>query len=688
MVLATAAMCVVVLQELPVVRVDRDDIVITQSCRLVFDGPVRDANGNGVIHVTASNVTLDLQGGTLRGSPGGSPLHACGGVGIRATAPGLKVTRGAISGFKVAIHATGADGALFADLDLSDNYGQKLKSTPLAEDSGDWLWPHANDGHEWLTTYGAALYVERSQRVEICRVKAWHGQNGIVLDRVNDSQVYDCDCSFLSGWGLAMWRSSRNVICRNALDFCVRGYSHGVYNRGQDSAGILCFEQCNDNLIALNSVTHGGDGFFGFAGKEALGELPPAGLSLDSDALMEWCKGRGCNGNILYGNDFSHAVAHGIELTFSFRNQLINNICNHCAICGVWGGYSQRMQIAHNQFKGCGSGAYGSERGGVNIEHGMDNVIWRNVFEQNAAGVHLWWDADESLMKTPWARANQGASTRNVIADNSFVGDHVAVELVRTTQTRLVGNSYATCGKDLAADAESSQSLITDGGTPLLIDLESVIARIALCPGNTQPVGARAALGGREAILMGPAGPYDWKQPRDQFDKAVATLMSPVPPGVEAIGPWKVRAFATTFDPRTDMAAFRAAAAAAPQGEIAALKLRFGALGPSTLKFAGKLSLGPAIAAAGIPADGFGLVATAKFRVDAGCWRIVVTSDDGVRVTLDGKTYIERWNWHAPTQDSATVTLGKSTVFELGVEYFELTGHAELSVTLESCDPK
>ncbi len=688
MMLAAAAMCVVALQELPVVRVDRDDIVIAQSCRLIFDGPVQDANGNGVIHVAAPNVVLDLGGGTLRGAPDGTALDTCKGVGIRATAPGLTIKHGSIRGFMVAIHAIGADGALFEDLNLSDNFGQRLKSTPHQEDSGDWLWPHANVGHEWLTKYGAALYVERSHNIQIRRVKAWHGQNGIVLDRVNDSQVYDCDCSFLSGWGLAMWRSSRNVICRNALDFCVRGYSHGVYNRGQDSAGILCFEQCCDNLIALNSVTHGGDGFFGFAGKEALGEVPPSDLSQDPDVLMEWCKGRGCNGNILYGNDFSHAVAHGIELTFSFHNLLINNICNHCAICGVWGGYSQRMQVLNNEFKGCGSGAYGAERGGVNIEHGMDNVIARNTFERNAAGVHLWWDADEALMKTPWARANVGASTRNTIAGNSFTGEQVAVELVRTTETTLVGNTYATCGKDLVADSESSQSLSTAKAMLSAAQIEDVLARVARCPGSTKPVGARAALGGREAILIGPAGPYDWKQPRAEFDKAMTALLSPLPAGVEAIGPWKVSAFATTADPRTDLAAFRAAAAAAPKGETSSLVLRFGASGPSTLTIAGKPALGSAIAAAGIPADGFGLIATAKFRVDAGCWRILVTSDDGVRVTLDGKTYIERWNWHAPTQDSATVTLGKSTVFELGVEYFELTGHAELSVTLESCDPK
>ena len=106
--------------------------------------------------------------------------------------------------------------------------------------------------------------------VRRCRVR--DSQNGLILDRSRESKVYDNDFSFLSGWGVALWRCTKDVLSRNVLDFCIRGYSHNVYNRGQDSAGILFFEQNSDNVIAENSATHGGDGFFAFAGREALGE--------------------------------------------------------------------------------------------------------------------------------------------------------------------------------------------------------------------------------------------------------------------------------------------------------------------------------------------------------------------------------------------------------------------------------
>ena len=127
--------------------------------------------------------------------------------------------------------------------ELRQNFRQHLKSTPQAEDGSDWLWPHNNDQEQWRTNYGAGLYIARSRDIEVHDVYAREQQNGIVIDRVTHSRIYDNDCSFLSGWGLAMWRSSDNVISRNAFDFCVRGYSHGVYNRGQESAGIQMYEE-------------------------------------------------------------------------------------------------------------------------------------------------------------------------------------------------------------------------------------------------------------------------------------------------------------------------------------------------------------------------------------------------------------------------------------------------------------
>ena len=81
--------------------------------------------------------------------------------------------------------------------------------------------------------------------------------------------------------------------------------------------------------------------------------------------------GRGNNGNLIARNDFSHAVAHGLELTFSFGNHILENRLIGNGICGIWGGYSRDTQIAGNLFSRNGMLNYGLEGGGINIEHGQ-----------------------------------------------------------------------------------------------------------------------------------------------------------------------------------------------------------------------------------------------------------------------------------------------------------------------------
>ena len=261
----------------PTVEVTADNTVIAQSCRVVIPPGmvIQDTDDNGVIQIGAPNIEIEFAAGSvLRGSPTDARPDEYRGYGVRLNGQGGVTIRGArVSGFWCGLWATKTDGLILEHIDASDNRRAYLKSTPLAEDGGDWLFGHNNDQHDWLKNYGAALYIEESAGVTVRDSRVWHGQNGLCLDRVTGAKIYDNDFSFNSGWGIALWRCTRNIISRNAVDFCVRGYSHGVYNREQDSAGIFVFEQNNENVFAENSVTHGGDGFFGFAGRETLGEL-------------------------------------------------------------------------------------------------------------------------------------------------------------------------------------------------------------------------------------------------------------------------------------------------------------------------------------------------------------------------------------------------------------------------------
>jgi parallel beta-helix repeat protein len=477
--------------------------LITNSCRIaIAKGAIlEDTTGTGVIEIGASNIRIEfVKGSALRGSPTNRAPDQYRGYGIRLNGhTNVTISGAKISGYWCGIWATKADGVELENIDASDNRRARLKSTSKAEDESDWLYGHENDQKQWLTNYGAAIYIEDCAQATVRDSKVWHGQNALCLDQVTDSRIYDNDFSFNSGWGIALWRSSRNVISRNAVDFCVRGYSHGIYNRGQDSAGIFAFEQNNENFIVENSVTHGGDGFFGFAGREALGET--------GEHPIGWYKRRGNSNNLLIGNDFSYAAAHGIENTFSFGNRYLKNRIVGNAICGIWIGYSRDSLIAENGIENNGEKGYGLERGGVNIDHGGDNAIIDNRFVNNKCGVHLWGGSNASFENKPWAKENGYASTGSLVAGNTFVSDSIAMQFRGPGDVTVAENKFEGVGNEIAA--ESAFKIHTND---IIILPTSSRPKIEVF-GRKHPVGARARLRGRENIIMTEWGPWDHLTP-------------------------------------------------------------------------------------------------------------------------------------------------------------------------------
>lgn len=717
--------------ELPEVHVTGDDVSVTKSCRLVIDPGtvIPDANGNGVIHVNASDVVIEFgKGSVLRGSAEGTRPDEYKGYGIRIDGQkNVTIRGGRITGFWCGVYANDADGLTLEDVDASDMRRAYLKSTPKAEDGGDWLWPHNNDKNEWLNNYGAGLCIEDTKNATVRRCKVQHSQNGLILDHATDSKVYDNDFSFNSGWGIAMWRASRNVITRNALDFCVRGYSHGVYNRGQDSAGFLVFEQCCDNVIAENSATHGGDSFFGFGGKEALGQTPAPSSDFDY-------KRRGCNDNLLIGNDFSYAPAHGIEMTFSFGNKYLRNRLVGNAICGVWGGYSQDTLIAENHFESNGEMGYGLERGGVNIEYGIGNKVLYNNFKDDKCGVHYWVNASSDLAKSPWGLANKPASRDNLIAHNTFDHEKVAFHFRGPIEVELVDNKLIDCGKDLdAAEDAMIERPEEKVAKPKMPDYEVL--------GDTHPVGARKNLYGRENIVMTEWGPWDhasplvrmtasrgrthvyefWEMPKDiEVDFNVPGLESKMRPlkqnpktrefmiradkpgvypyefTVKADGvdetikgtiqaiKWKATFFkwAEGADPREDLDAWRKLTDGSDAVTVTcdALDFKYGFGGPSDQ------NLSKALTDAKLGGDHFGMVARTTLKLPKGKWKISTSSDDGIRVTVDGKPVVDDWTWHPPKQNNGEFESDGQSEVSIVVEHFEIDGFSTLQFELSRVD--
>ena len=271
-----------------------------------------DSLSKGLIEIEGNNITVDFNNAVLKGSNNKTKPNEFYGVAVLIKGgKNITIKNLVAKGYKIALLARNVDGLKIENCDFSYNYRQHLNSTQEKEDISDWMSYHKNENDEWLR-YGAAIYLRGCTNAMLVNNKVTGGQNSLMMTECNLATIYNNDFSFNSGIGMGFYKSSNNKVLHNRLNFNVRGYSHGVYNRGQDSAGFLVYEQSNNNLFYKNSATHSGDGFFLWAGQTTMD------------------KGQGgCNDNRVIENDFSFAPTNGVEVTFS-RNYIANNRIYEC----------------------------------------------------------------------------------------------------------------------------------------------------------------------------------------------------------------------------------------------------------------------------------------------------------------------------------------------------------------------
>jgi parallel beta-helix repeat protein len=369
----------------------------------------------GVIIIEGKNIVLDLAGVVLDGASNKTPFtpDQFDGIAIEIK-PGsshITIKNATIKGYKIGIKADSVEALTIDNCDLSYNYREALKSNIEKEDESDWMSFHNNENDEWMR-YGAGIYLTNCKNAVITENTVTNGQCGLMLTRCNNALVTDNNFSFNSGIGIGLYKSSYNNINHNQLDFNVRGYSYKKYRRGQDSAALLVFEQCNHNIFAYNSATHSGDGFFLWAGQTTM----DTGVG-------------GCNDNFIYGNDFSYAPTNGVEVTFSSNLIMKNTIkdCDH----GVWGGYSFETDITDNIFSG--------NRIAIAIEHGQNINIALNRFKGDKTGIKLW---SRAVQPADWkfAQIKNTDSKNYYIATNSFENNNTVYDIMGTDSIYLSGN--------------------------------------------------------------------------------------------------------------------------------------------------------------------------------------------------------------------------------------------------------
>jgi nitrous oxidase accessory protein NosD len=617
-----------------------------------------------ILVIRGRDLTVDLTGVELIGTPDGADPDRFMGLALLVEGGDRVTVKGArIRGYKVGILARNVTGLTLSGNDVSGNWKQRLYSEVEQESLVDWMSYHNNEQDEWLR-YGAGIYLSNIAGGDIASNRATQGQNGLMTTRSRDLRIWNNDFSFLSGIGLGLYRTTDSTIMHNRIDWCVRGYSHGFYNRGQDSAGLLMYEQSSRNVVAYNSVTHGGDGLFLWAGQ----------------STMDTGKG-GSNDNLFYGNDFSHAPTNGIEATFSPNRFVANRVEENWH--GVWGGYSYESLFLRNTF------ANNTEA--VAIEHGQDNVIAGNTFTNDETAVRLWWNPTQDP-NWGYPKHRDTDSRDYLLAGNTFTGVKMPSDITGTRNVRREDTVPETLPKI------EPPPRMPDGIDPMI------------------PDGSRR---GRHYIIVDEWGPYDWTSaklwPSGRSDETPLRLRVLGP-----AGSWKLD--------QVRGAALSATSGAVP-GELVAtptagaavdftIRLRDGngrAFGyerfflpinwsvgfhdftsnpklPEDAEAFGRLLAQPPASLArpqrlhyltsraltdGLPINYVALTASADVVIPAGAYDLQVISDDGVRVWVDDRLVIDRWPAHESTVDRAPLTRGKH---KLRVEYYELTGFAELRV--------
>lgn len=462
--------------------------------------------------IEGDDITVDFNGAVIDGSPDPANPDKFKGTGIIVkSGKNITLKNVSIKGFKVGLMARGINGLKIINGNFSNNFRQHLNSSRAAEDLADWQSYHHNEKDEWLR-FGAGIYLRDCDGADIHDNTIIGGQCGLMMTNCNNGLIYNNNFSYNSGLGIGMYRSSRNRVLYNKLDWNVRGYSFGVYYRGQDSAGILVFEQCNDNIFAWNSVTHSGDGFFLWAGQ----------------TTMDTGDG-GCNDNLVYANDFSYAPTNAVEITFS-RNKIINNRL-HDSWHGVWGGFSYNTVIANNDFAG--------NLSDIAIEHGKDNIIDQNTFSNDKTGIELWSDPKRAK-DIGYLQKRDTRSANYHVGNNTFTNVKNVFNINSTVQVNIVNNRVSGSVIQQKMDSTVKDIVFDKMGDQVKPIIDSTYFPKLKGMANGQnamlPAGHPK---GKKYIMMTEWGPYSfnypmiWRDKTDSTGKMYFELLGPA-------GKWKI----------------------------------------------------------------------------------------------------------------------------------------------------
>jgi len=416
MILAVLSVLSVLHAAAPCTRISRAGTELRGDTR-ICPGRYRiaDPAQRGVLIVAASGLHIDLDGVVIESGDSVPSRYSGYGLTLR-NVDSVAITGGTIRGYRIGVLLEGGSGHTVTGMTLSGSRSQALRSTPERYSEADWLDIFHPDTFE---TYGAGLYLKNADGITVQGITARDAQNGIMLSSVRRSQLLDNDVSDNSGWGISLWRSSRNALLRNRATHNVRCESE-AYSKGCDSAALLLRQRSDSNVIADNDLRWSGDGFF------LSGHQPGLEPSV---------------GNLVIRNDASHAYHNAFEATWSWGTTFLQNRADSSAYA-FWLGYSTGATVRGNT-------AVGSREVAIAIEHGSDNEIAGNVLIGGKDGIKLFTSA-------PSGPASRGYR----VDDNTISRFGRGLVLQGTTQARVRGNVFDSDAESLVADAAAKDAVV------------------------------------------------------------------------------------------------------------------------------------------------------------------------------------------------------------------------------------
>lgn len=481
------------------------------------------ALNSGIIEIKGDNITVDFNGSVLKSEMNMNFPDKFSGVAIYIRGgKNITIKNAIIKGYKIAVMGRDVHNLKIENCNFSYNFRQHLNSNRMREDLSDWQSYHHNEKDQWLR-YGAGIYLESCDSMVIRNDTVMDGQCGLMMTKCSDGTIYNNNFSFNSGIGIGLYQSSGNKIMNNKLDWNVRGFSYGVYARGQDAAAILVYEQSSHNIFAYNSATHSGDGFFLWAGAYT----------------MQTGKG-GCNDNLIYDNDFSFAPTNGVEATFS-TNKIIDNTiygCDH----GVWGGYSYKTLILGNRFR--------DNNTGIAIEQGQNNRIVGNSFVGDKMGIQLW-ATPGRRMEGDYDRIRDVSSMNYAIQSNLFSKEGRCIFITHSSNVLIQNNKISGTTQFIQLDSSVEKTLIKNNISVNKQpyphnEFHSQFAPTEMKDADKVITSDKDSLG-RRYIMMREWGPYDFQSPilwwtkTDSSGKMYFDILGPK-------GEWKVKNTKGVYD--------------------------------------------------------------------------------------------------------------------------------------------